>query len=172
MSKARPKPFDPDVAYRWHEGWTIDVTDLTAVHKSGLVFDFFVSPGSVLGAPFEGVAVSFDTWRGTLRGGLPPKARRERLIRLAREASVIFNYEATFICMDCLVNTSAIDEYYMVVPRVWSQATPTDPGGNGMLCLDCLERRIRRPLVALDFTHAPINNSCQRVERLRRTSTK
>ena len=31
--------------------------------------------------------------------------------------------------------------------------------GNGMLCLQCLEQRMKRKLLKADFTGAPINDS-------------
>lgn len=63
---------------------------------------------------------------------------------------------AAFICVDCSVNTSEIDEYYMVQDRVWvGQAHMKKDGG--MLCLGCLETRIGRLLTPADFTHCPVN---------------
>jgi hypothetical protein len=49
-----------------------------------------------------------------------------------------------------------IDEYYMVHDGLWDVATE-DFGGDGMLCVGCLENRIGGKLVASDFTDAPIN---------------
>lgn len=59
-------------------------------------------------------------------------------------------------CLDCGVNTMAIDEYYMVEGDLWRLATRGTDGA-GMLCLGCLEARIGFPLVASDFIDAPIN---------------
>jgi hypothetical protein len=54
-------------------------------------------------------------------------------------------------CVDCGVNTLAADgEYYMVSDELWAAAGMGKPGG--MLCLECLERRIGRPLAMEDFT--------------------
>lgn len=58
-----------------------------------------------------------------------------------------------FKCVDCSTNTHAIDEYYMVKDPVWKEAGMT----KGMLCIGCLETRLRRELTFEDFTPAPIN---------------
>lgn len=60
-----------------------------------------------------------------------------------------------FECMDCTVDTLAIDEYYMVTDGVWELANPQRCG---MLCIGCLEKRLGRTLTAADFTAAPINH--------------
>jgi hypothetical protein len=54
-----------------------------------------------------------------------------------------------FRCVDCDKNTSG-GEYYMITDKLWA-ASGMAPHG-GMLCLACLERRIRRPLTDEDFT--------------------
>src|SRR5262245_42362542 len=51
-----------------------------------------------------------------------------------------------FRCVDCGKDT--IDEYYMVADELWAASG----GGDGMLCLACLERRIGRKLALDDFT--------------------
>jgi hypothetical protein len=61
--------------------------------------------------------------------------------------------EEQFDCRDCGVNTSRIGEYYMVTGEVWQQAG----GGDAMLCVGCLEKRLGRELRCKDFTWAPIN---------------
>lgn len=63
--------------------------------------------------------------------------------------------EVTFDCADCGVDTSAIDEYYMVIDAVWLQTGLTKTCG--MLCIGCLETRLGRRLVPADFLDAPIN---------------
>jgi hypothetical protein len=63
---------------------------------------------------------------------------------------------AAFNCWDCNVNTLEIDEYYMVDDGVWEVATE-DFGGDGMLCIGCLEARLGGKLVASDFPDLPIN---------------
>jgi hypothetical protein len=54
-------------------------------------------------------------------------------------------------CIDCGVDTGAIGHYYMVSNDLWASAG-MQPDGGGMLCLDCLEKRIGRPLIYDDFT--------------------
>jgi hypothetical protein len=60
-----------------------------------------------------------------------------------------------FICLDCSRHTADIDEYYMVHNEVWYKV---NPGGKGMLCIECLEKRLGRELNKDDFTDAPINH--------------
>jgi hypothetical protein len=56
-----------------------------------------------------------------------------------------------FRCVDCGKDTGGENgEYYMVRDDVWA-ASGLSPNG-GMLCLACLERRIKRPLTDKDFT--------------------
>jgi hypothetical protein len=59
-------------------------------------------------------------------------------------------------CLDCNINTDAIDEYYMLRNEVWAQV---NPGIDGQLCIGCVEHRLGRTLTAADFTDAKINNS-------------
>ena len=65
-----------------------------------------------------------------------------------------FDYEpeidTSFRCVDCAKDTGETGEYYTVEDHVWA-ASGLEPHG-GMLCLACLERRIRRPLTGQDFT--------------------
>jgi hypothetical protein len=62
-----------------------------------------------------------------------------------------------FECVDCRVNTNAINEYYMVNREVWLASGLKSNGG--MLCIGCLEHRIGRELTRKDFTDAPINRA-------------
>jgi hypothetical protein len=61
-----------------------------------------------------------------------------------------------FMCWDCCTCTLCNDEYYMVDNELWALATE-DFGGDGMLCIGCLEARIGDRLVASDFPDFPIN---------------
>ena len=71
--------------------------------------------------------------------------------------------ERAFHCLDCGIDTSAIDEYYGLRDEVWLQANPDRAG---MLCIACLESRLGRRLSPLDFTGGSVN--CGRhSERLR-----
>lgn len=64
-------------------------------------------------------------------------------------------------CVDCGVRTCPVEleaswEYYMVLPEVW--AASGLGSHDGMLCLDCLETRLGRPLTGADFNpDIPIN---------------
>jgi len=58
--------------------------------------------------------------------------------------------DTTFRCVDCGKDTGESGEYYSVADTVWA-ASGLAPNG-GMLCLACLERRIKRPLTPEDFT--------------------
>jgi hypothetical protein len=65
------------------------------------------------------------------------RLRSERWRRLARR----------FRCIDCGKDTKD-GEYYLVKDELWAASG----GGDGMLCLACLERRIGRELTLADFT--------------------
>lgn len=59
-----------------------------------------------------------------------------------------------WLCVDCNRNTK--HEHYFVKNEVWfDQAGMSE---NGMLCVSCLELRIKRKLNPEDFTDAHINN--------------
>lgn len=65
-----------------------------------------------------------------------------------------------FTCVDCKACTCCKGEYYMVKDPVWLAAGMTKPSesrGAGMLCIGCLEKRLRRRLTRADFTPAIIN---------------
>jgi hypothetical protein len=51
-------------------------------------------------------------------------------------------------------------QYYMLLYRLWRAINYKM---NGMLCLDCAELRLGRPLVAKDFSKAPVNRAQARV---------
>jgi hypothetical protein len=72
---------------------------------------------------------------------------------------------SAFVCVDCSTNTHETDEYYMVHDHVWEKEASMDKEG-GMLCIGCLETRIKRRLTADDFTYAPVNFIFLRSERL------
>jgi hypothetical protein len=62
-----------------------------------------------------------------------------------------------FICWDCTACTNCDGEYYMVHDELWEYATE-DFGGDGMLCIGCLENRLGGLLTSDDFTDAPLNS--------------
>jgi hypothetical protein len=59
----------------------------------------------------------------------------------------------------------------MVEREVWEQAWGKRPdewgprSTRGILCIECLERRIGRTLTLYDFTNAPINGLCHRFRK-------
>lgn len=69
------------------------------------------------------------------------------------------NYDE-FSCIDCDINTLYIGEYYMVHDDVWIDEAGMEKT-SGMLCIGCLETRIKRELSRLDFTDYPINTIAQ-----------
>jgi hypothetical protein len=58
-----------------------------------------------------------------------------------------------FHCKDCGVDTLRVDEYYMVHDDIWA----AHGGGDGMLCIGCLETCMGRTLSPTDFTDAGCN---------------
>lgn len=66
--------------------------------------------------------------------------------------------------MDCGIDTNEIYEYYGVYDHVWLLANPAK---DGMLCVGCLEKRLRRRLTPYDFTNWPINFVFKQSDRLR-----
>jgi hypothetical protein len=65
-------------------------------------------------------------------------------------------------CQDCAKFCDAYTaDYYAVYDGIWAKACATKPeiSTDCLLCLSCLSRRLRRPLVRRDFPpHLPINN--------------
>jgi hypothetical protein len=51
-------------------------------------------------------------------------------------------------CLDCGVDTDAINESYMTHDDVWRAANPAEAG---MLCVGCCEKRLGRKLRRKDF---------------------
>ncbi len=63
---------------------------------------------------------------------------------------------ARWLCLDCGKDTDKSEEYYMLWYRIWRSINYKI---DGMLCLDCVEKRLGRELVGEDFSKAPINES-------------
>ena len=61
-----------------------------------------------------------------------------------------------FLCIDCGQNTSSsvLQEYYMLKDELWNKINPER---EGMLCIDCAERRLGRKLTPSDFADLPVN---------------
>jgi hypothetical protein len=57
------------------------------------------------------------------------------------------------LCVDCGVDTLATGQYYIVRRPVWAASGLGRQ--DGMLCLDCLERRLGRRLRNEDFDMPP-----------------
>jgi hypothetical protein len=68
-------------------------------------------------------------------------------------------------CIDCGINTTTIGEYYVVNDEVWTAAV-CKPNQRGMLCIGCLEARLRRRLLPSDFVACPANFSNGKSPRL------
>jgi hypothetical protein len=51
-------------------------------------------------------------------------------------------------CIDCGIDTEAINEGYMLHDDLWRQANPAEAG---MLCVSCCEKRLGRRLCRNDF---------------------
>jgi len=63
-----------------------------------------------------------------------------------------------FPCLDC--DTPTGGECYMVQNALWA-AAGMEPEG-GLLCIECLEKRLGRELTGVDFTDVPINDPARR----------
>ncbi len=59
-----------------------------------------------------------------------------------------------FLCLDCGLDTSRHGELYMLVDSTWYL---TGLGKDGMLCIEHVEQRIGRKLVATDFNDSYLN---------------
>jgi|GEM_PF-1547461 len=66
--------------------------------------------------------------------------------------------EEPALCNDCSINTSDLDEWYMVHEKIWIEAGLNPEEDGDFLCIGCLESRLRRTLKSGDFTHVPVNN--------------
>jgi hypothetical protein len=60
-------------------------------------------------------------------------------------------------CMDCGIDTGKIGEFYMVAKEAWEAAVPDSFDRTGMLCIGCIERRLKRTLRSDDFIDCRIN---------------
>ncbi len=56
--------------------------------------------------------------------------------------------------MDCGVDTYSNQQYYMLWYKVWRSINYKI---DGMLCLDCAEKRLGRGLTSNDFSRARVN---------------
>ena len=65
--------------------------------------------------------------------------------------------KTTFECMDCGIHTGSIHEFYMVTDEVWQSAVTNPFDRTGMLCIGCLEQRLKRTLKPDDFPDCRLN---------------
>lgn len=60
-----------------------------------------------------------------------------------------------WLCLDCGRHTGRMKEHYFVKNEVWFSVMDSE---TEMLCVGCLEGRLKRKLTAADFTDAWIND--------------
>ena len=65
-------------------------------------------------------------------------------------------------CLDCPKNLINEPHYYMIHDYIWHRVVPE---GKGMLCFDCLEKRLGRMLTPSDFTVSLLNEEHKRNPR-------
>jgi hypothetical protein len=70
-----------------------------------------------------------------------------------------------FECIGCHVSTMRINEYYMILNKLWRKVNPKKVG---MLCIGCVEDRLGRELTPEDFTSAPVNSIREYSPRLQK----
>jgi hypothetical protein len=75
--------------------------------------------------------------------------------------------DSNWLCMDCSKDT--FDEYYGVHNHLWRRAVDRSQR-HGMLCLECLERRLGRVLQLEDFK-PPVNQQIAKLLTHRPTSS-
>jgi hypothetical protein len=158
-----PERQDPyKESYRWHADWVISADARSATHITGARYSFkpWVK-GMSDGTLPDSTSWPARKWLATLDADPKPTAITKAAIRRCLEASRLFDHVAAFRCLDCNVDTDASGDYYMVQRKLWLRARPED---HGMLCLDCLEKRIRRPLVRGDFTLCVVNDMSAKVQ--------
>jgi len=59
-----------------------------------------------------------------------------------------------FLCLDCKIDTGKVNEFYMLKDEIWFSIHNSK---EGMLCIDCLEKRLKRKLVKTDFNDSFVN---------------
>jgi hypothetical protein len=76
------------------------------------------------------------------------------------------------LCVDCGDDVHSMGEYYMLKDAVWNSAWIGRHRAqffDGQLCIGCLERRLGRTRMHVDFTDAPVNTErSPRSDRLRK----
>lgn len=139
----------PGVRHRW----TLDVEHFRpGAEEPNLTFRFRAS--SMLEVEQQ-IAEHMSTRADSIRREVHRFDQRD--FHLADDSRVEFWWELHTMdprCLDCGVDTHAIDEYYMVVDDLWLAAQPRR---RGSLCVGCLETRLGRQLVGGDFADLPVN---------------
>jgi hypothetical protein len=64
--------------------------------------------------------------------------------------------DAHWHCLDCSKDTDVSEEFYSLRADLWRRLVRR-PSRRGMLCLDCVERRLGRALHRGDFANVPVN---------------
>jgi hypothetical protein len=64
--------------------------------------------------------------------------------------------DAHWHCLDCSKDTDITEEFYVLRDDLWRRLVRRTWRG-GMLCLDCVERRLGRALHRGDFANVPVN---------------
>jgi hypothetical protein len=82
-----------------------------------------------------------------------------------------FDPNIAFRCVDCAVHTGDIGEYYMLEDIVWAASGMDAQEGAGMLCIGCLETRLKRKLTPSDFKDCLLNDH-KRMKTMGRTSSR
>lgn len=60
-----------------------------------------------------------------------------------------------FLCIDCKIDTGKIHEHYFIKTDLWLKLVGSKIG---MLCIGCIEKRLGRELIPIDFENVWINN--------------
>ena len=65
------------------------------------------------------------------------------------------NNRTKWICLDCQIDTGKIYEHYFIDTKTWLSVVDSI---EGMLCVGCLENRLKRKLTKEDFPKVTIND--------------
>lgn len=97
-------------------------------------------------------------------GGLPSEDSTLTKTEFLQLVVETMDYMGEVECVLCGVDTTAINEYYMINNDLWKQYG----AHSGMMCIGCLEERLGRKLTKDDFSDALLNSDFrfQRSERL------
>lgn len=124
VAQSKARYFDQHRRFKWHAGWTIDAAARTAVHTSGVVYEFAPGKGGDSLVPHGHVCQS-GAWHGKLRATSAShlSSSAARAHRICLEACQLFDESASHHCQDCSTDTRGGD-YYMVNDDLWQWRTP------------------------------------------------